>query len=426
MPLMNKHDGRYRVILPLLLVIALPCSLSAQAFRNPPQDAKAAGMGNAFTAQADNASAVYYNPAGIAFLDSPLSTTANLSIIDPKYRNTTQKFRTSDEEFFVPDGFIATNLLNKYLSFGYGAFSEFGLGNSYDKTSPAAPLGFGNKLKTLDNRFVWALRPPKPMDQMAVGGGFDLLYGQTITKNYTDFGLFTQGMPTGEIGRTKFSADGHAFGWNLGGLFKCKKYHSFGITYASQMDINEKGHLKLSGLPASISPVPELSIPATSKFVLPMRLTSGYNFKPVDWFKFNFDVTWLKYSKFKDVNITVDDPFGLVPDQAINFDFHDSWVYALGAELGPFKGFALRSGWSHIQTPVPSHAFNTMIPDSDRNVWSIGAGYKYKNLSLDLCYAIVVLSPRVINNDVGYPFTSVNGRWKGITNQILMGASYAL
>ena len=423
---MKKCRACLLMLLAILLGLGTSTIASAQAFRNPPQDAKAAGMGNAFTARADNASAVYYNPAGIAFLDSPISTTANLSIIDPKYRNTTQDFRTSDQEFYIPDGFIATNLLNKYLSFGYGAFSEFGLANAYDKMSPAAPLGFFNSLKTEDNRFVWALRPPKPLDWGAIGGGFDLLYGESESKSAIDWGALTTGVPNGQAGRSKLLVGGHGFGWNLGGLLKMKRMHSLGLTFASQLDINEHGHAKLTGVPPSIAPVPELSFPAQSKFVLPARITGGYNFKPFDWFQIGFDVTWLKFSKFKRIAVNIEDPTGFMPERVIDFDFHDSWVYSLGGEIGPFKGFSLRSGWCHIQTPVPTKTFNTMIPDSDRNVASVGLGYKYKNLSLDVTYAAVVMSPRKVTNDVGFPFTSINGRWTGFTNQVMMGASYAL
>ncbi|MEJ2745033.1 MAG: outer membrane protein transport protein [bacterium] len=417
--------NRVCLIAAIISSILVPAIASAQAFRNPPQDARAAGMGNAFTARADNASAVYYNPAGIAFLESPLAVTGNLSIIDPRYKNTTQGFRSEKQDFYVPDGFIATNLFNKYLSFGYGAFSEFGLGNRYPKDSPAAPLAYMSSLQTVDNRFTWALRPPKPLDWVAIAGGFDLLYGQTRTKSTVDFGALT-GSPTGQIGRTRFTGDGHAFGWHLAGLIKAKKMHSAGITFASQMDIDERGHFRLAGIPSSVAPVPELSFPAKTKFVLPARITAGYNFKPVDWFQVGCDLTWLKFNKFKNVAIDIEDPTGFMPGQVINFDFNNSWIWALGTELGPFKGFSFRTGWCYIQTPVPGSAFNSMIPDSDRNVATVGLGYQYKNISLDLCYAAIIVNKRKVNNSVGYPFTSINGTWKGFINQILLGASYAL
>src|SRR6478609_1304672 len=46
-----------------------PHSLAhADGFRNPFHDAAAIGQGNAFAAQADNASAIFYNPAGMTHL----------------------------------------------------------------------------------------------------------------------------------------------------------------------------------------------------------------------------------------------------------------------------------------------------------------------------------------------------------------------
>lgn len=44
---------------------AFPQNALADGFRNPFHDAAAMGQGNAFSAQADNASAVFYNPAGM-------------------------------------------------------------------------------------------------------------------------------------------------------------------------------------------------------------------------------------------------------------------------------------------------------------------------------------------------------------------------
>ncbi|HET7059106.1 MAG TPA: long-chain fatty acid transporter, partial [Nitrospiraceae bacterium] len=52
----------------LLLVLFGPSSLHAQVPRIQSQGAAAAGMGNAFTAQANDPSAMYYNPAGMTQL----------------------------------------------------------------------------------------------------------------------------------------------------------------------------------------------------------------------------------------------------------------------------------------------------------------------------------------------------------------------
>src|SRR5512143_407142 len=56
-------------MLPVLLVLLFAASTSfAAGFRLPEAGAKAMGMGFAFTAQADDPSAIYFNPAGLTQL----------------------------------------------------------------------------------------------------------------------------------------------------------------------------------------------------------------------------------------------------------------------------------------------------------------------------------------------------------------------
>ncbi len=63
----NKCWQFERPIAILLLTIA-SATVSADGFRLPDQDAFATARGEAFAATADNASAIYYNPAGISQL----------------------------------------------------------------------------------------------------------------------------------------------------------------------------------------------------------------------------------------------------------------------------------------------------------------------------------------------------------------------
>jgi hypothetical protein len=55
---------RTLVLFPVLLLLASPASIGAQTFGDI--GTRAEGMGTAFVAVADDASAVYWNPAGIA------------------------------------------------------------------------------------------------------------------------------------------------------------------------------------------------------------------------------------------------------------------------------------------------------------------------------------------------------------------------
>ena len=55
-------------LLTIVVLAGSVASLSAAGFRLPDQDAFATARGEAFAATADNASAIYYNPAGISQL----------------------------------------------------------------------------------------------------------------------------------------------------------------------------------------------------------------------------------------------------------------------------------------------------------------------------------------------------------------------
>jgi len=64
-------------MVPVLLVLLFTASTSfAAGFRLPEAGAKAMGMGFAFTAQADDPSAIYFNPAGLTQLKGTTSSSA--------------------------------------------------------------------------------------------------------------------------------------------------------------------------------------------------------------------------------------------------------------------------------------------------------------------------------------------------------------
>src|ERR1019366_5132548 len=63
-----KQNVRFTVLLAVSLAL-VPAGANAGGFRLPNQDPDAIARGNAFVATADNPSATYYNPAGIAQLE---------------------------------------------------------------------------------------------------------------------------------------------------------------------------------------------------------------------------------------------------------------------------------------------------------------------------------------------------------------------
>src|SRR5690606_17648073 len=122
------------------VAICLSCSLvltflfspnrgQALGFRVPNQDAEAIARGNAFTATADNPSAIYYNPAGITQLDGQnLSLGVHNLSINSHYESPAGN--EADTKFgiiSVPQIYYTQSLKESPVSLGLGIYVPYGL-----------------------------------------------------------------------------------------------------------------------------------------------------------------------------------------------------------------------------------------------------------------------------------------------------------
>ena len=127
------------------LSLASALTTHAAATRVAFVDAFATARGNAFTATADNASAVFYNGAGLTQLEGT-QIHGNVFAVSLDYSADTAlgKDKTDDEFQAVPSAFISHNLKDSPLAFGFGVYSPFALGvdwgNDAAFTTPAGAV----------------------------------------------------------------------------------------------------------------------------------------------------------------------------------------------------------------------------------------------------------------------------------------------
>ena len=129
--LMIMHRRHTSGVLAVLVSGASALSVSANGFRLDDQDAFATARGGAFAATADNASAVYYNPAGITQLEGYNFRGGLYGLyFDPTYTppppGNTNTFHIDHQWAAVPQGFATYNPTNFPLSFGLGLYSPYG------------------------------------------------------------------------------------------------------------------------------------------------------------------------------------------------------------------------------------------------------------------------------------------------------------
>jgi long-chain fatty acid transport protein len=130
----------------LLLVILLagPKSiLLSDGFRLPDQDAFATARGEAFAATADNASAIYYNPAGISQLKGWNFRAGLYTIYLPLTYESPggRSFENSKAVQAAPQLFATYGPKEWPVSFGLGVFAPNGLGLHWAQDTGFRTLG---------------------------------------------------------------------------------------------------------------------------------------------------------------------------------------------------------------------------------------------------------------------------------------------
>src|SRR5436190_6327418 len=138
---------RSRQIMNLLTGIFLAGScltICGTGFRIPDQDAFATARGEAFTATADNPSAIYYNPAGLTQLEGQNVRGGIYGLYyNPQYTSpsTDQHFDGRDAWFAIPQIFYSYNFESMPMALGIGVYSPYGLSGHWDDNTGCRTLG---------------------------------------------------------------------------------------------------------------------------------------------------------------------------------------------------------------------------------------------------------------------------------------------
>ena len=126
----------------VLCMVLLASTARAGGFNIYEMGARATARGGAFTATADDGSAIFYNPAGLAWLDQGWHVSANLSLIMPGSELAMAKGSAvqwpgnqraeTKAAVFPPGGLYASYRHSEEWAFGFGVFTPFGLGVEWE------------------------------------------------------------------------------------------------------------------------------------------------------------------------------------------------------------------------------------------------------------------------------------------------------
>lgn len=358
------------------------CANLAQAAGFALIEQNASGLGNAYAGQAasaQDASTIFFNPAGMTLLpDSQLVLAGNLIYPQAEFTGTVSPAigggngGDAGDLAFVPNAYFAYRV-SPDIFVGVGLGAPFGLKTEYDSTWKGRTQAIKSELKTinLNPSIAW-----KASEALSLGAGVSFQYAEATLTNFA-----------GAPGVATVEGDDTSWGFNLGALWQMSEATRIGFAYRSEVDQSLEGDLSFSVAPTVIPVTADVTLPDSASLSLFHKLDARWELLA--------DITWTGWSDFDELRIvrTTGTPVSVTPE---NWD--DSYRYSVGANYRLDDKLMLRGGLAYDETPVSDAYRTARIPDENRTWLAFGAQYRLSDkTALDVGYAHLFIDDARIN-----------------------------
>lgn len=395
----------------LISVITFLVFLSSMSFANGLNlnglGARAVAMGGAFVALADDYSAVFWNPAGLANIQQKYIAFYGFDLIP----SMTYKLETpipgvgADAQSVTKHYFGGLagyyHPISEKVVLGLAVYSPSGLGIEWDGKDLAGISGGNTDIDWLSKIFVISISPTmsyKVNDMISLGFALNINYGSFHMERWASSTPEEYRPIYVDFGQQSLKMTGWGFGATFGLQVKPSDMFSLGLTVRTPYTLGFSGDLgieNLNGLEPYLPLLgfPPVSIPTTSgvetDLTMPMWVAGGIAFKPTENFTLTFDIHWTQWSKLDEITLTLaDQVWDLIledEDKKLALRWKDATQIRFGAEYWLSPKFALRAGYYYDPGPAPDETRNILLPITDFNSISGGLGYSINGVDIDFC-----------------------------------------
>ena len=377
------------------------------------------GMGNAYAgaaAIAEDASTIFFNPAGMTYIEgtqivgalhliNPNADFNNKGSIAGSLRPLGDEGPDAGDLAFVPNFYYKRDI-SENLKFGLGVFSPFGLKTEYDKNWMGRFQAVKSDMKTININPALAF---KVNDQLSLGVGISAMWIQAELTSAVNFRHPILPVSFGE-GYTKVKGDDWGFGFNLGAIYQITPDSRIGLAYRSKVNQHLDGDVKFkhpAGLPAPfVAATPNGDV--TADVTLPESFSMSAFSKVNDSWDVMGDVTWTRWSRFKELAVYRDNG-ALLTSTPENWE--NTMRYSLGVNYHYSDKLKLRAGLAYDEEAINSQYRTARIPGNDRKWLALGAGWQASaNTKFDVGYAHLFISDAKIDDN---QLTTAKGRLTG-------------
>ncbi|MCB0326553.1 MAG: outer membrane protein transport protein [Bdellovibrionales bacterium] len=370
--------------------------------------AKAIGMGGAFTAVADDPTAIFHNPAGITQLKGHhfyLGMDSLLTKLD--YTPPGGSTESAKKEFLPVPNFAYTTDIAGPVHLGVGVYFPHGNGGKFDSASAVVSNPLEGRIYSLE------IAPTAAMEivpGLSLGASLRVVRIQTKLKGQLLI------LPAGLGGGTDTLDDFNVKGWGVGAsaglLAKPADWIAIGANYRSKVKTKLDGDGELAAAGA---------FDAEFTQILPTLVTAGVAVTPIDILTIALGYGFEHNSEIKE--FVVSSP-QFPTDLTLAQNWKDSHTIHVGVEARPHDHIAIRAGYARdFNESIPDTVMNRITGDIDAHETSVGLGYIRERYSINGTW-----NARFGKRDV--PVDGTNnvgpGNYDGFVQSITLGVGYTI
>ena len=344
---------------------------------------EAIGRASAVSAGTSEPSAVWFNPAALAFMEGVSASAGGVFVTARSTFSPAAGGGDTDSNrgnFFLPTVF-AHAALGDRVAVGMGVYTTFGIGIRWPDGWDGRESAIAASLKTLAFNPTIAV---KLHPQWSVAVGFDAIRAAVD---------FTNGLPAIVGGDVRLVGGTWGYGFNAAALYRIvpDRLHA-ALTYRSRVKLSFNGNADFSPAnPDFGRMLPDQ--PGTAAITLPDIITAGLMGRPRPDLMLGFDANLVLWNSYDRIDIAFSNPG--TPGRTIQPDGRNAFTLRAGADWAAqrWPGLHLRAGLIFDRAAIPAEGLGPGLPDGNRIDSTLGVGYARGIVKADVGYMLVYFLP---------------------------------
>jgi len=363
---------RKRAVAVIATFLISACGLQGGGWNNTLMGARALALGAAFAGLADDPSAIYYNPAGLAFQENTLSLSIDGFYVWPTHEYTTPAGSRLESRYnaSIPQAFF-TYQTSERITLGFGVYTPYaGGGVDWKKDQLGVPMKSYMGVVSLTPTLSYQVS-----EKLSLGLNVNFYHSVLEVKTEAD-----------PIGPMETEESGSAISAGLGLMYRPSKRMSLGLSIRGPATMRLSGTTTIRTEAAGFGTV-KLNLDSETRFRLPWDVEAGFAYRFSKRFLVTASAQYTLWSVLDKVDKTIENVPMIGNIQEAEFlNFQDILIFRTGMEYSLSDGLFLRAGVGLDRAATPEDALGITNIDVDKLTFLGGIGYQAGRVKIDFAF----------------------------------------